>query len=379
MWALSTVASEVIRNSHSVDLRASIFGPAGQEYDNLQISGGTVTDDSTSQTRRSATVYVNNLDLWPSGATDALSPAGAEMLIEYGIVIPGGGTEWVPLIRGVVVNDDETLPVSQQGITVTLADRSQHVIDDRLAQPLQVGGTSTVVATIEQLIRNAYPSAEIIDQTGDTTTCPLYTVQQDLWADGVEPLATSIGAEVFCDQAGRFIVRYQPTLNDPPTWIVDTGPRGVLVSNDRVRDRSNVFNQVIATGESSTGAPAVTATATDTDPTSPTYFYGSFGQKPRFYVSSTIATVSQAQAAANAILARAKGLDTVVTLNTVQHPGLQSGDVIELRGLTGDALHIIDSVTFPLDFQQTQQIISRATVLPAEQDGGIPLGPIVAA
>lgn len=366
MWPISTAAQEVLRGSQAVAVRGTAFGPNGQAYVGLPISGGTVTDDSTSQTRRTATLYVADTSLWPANPLDVLSPLGAELQIDYGIAIPGAGIEWIPLIRGLLTVDDEAIPTQGQGITVTLADRSQRIKDDRLAAPLQIGGSGTVVSQIKTLILGTLPNATILDLTGDTTACPLLTIQQDKWADGIEPLALSIGAEVFCDPVGRFVIRYQPTLASNPVWLVDTGPRGILVSDDRVRSRDAVYNQVTASGESSTGAAPVSATVTNIDPTSPTFFGGPFGRKPRFVTSAAYATIAQCTAAATAVLARAEGMDTTHSLETVCNPALQSGDCMALRGDTGNQRMIADSLTFPLDFNSPQGIMSRGTVLPDE-------------
>lgn len=369
MWPISTAAQEVIRGPQAIAVRGTAYGPSGQQYCGLAISGGSVVDSCTSQVRRSATVYVADVSLWPAGPLDLLSIDGTELQIDYGISIPGAGVEWIPLIRGLLTDDVETIPATSQGLTLTLADRSQKVKDDRVTAPIQVGGTGTIVSNIQTLITGSYPAANVVDLTGDTTACPAITVQQDKWDEGVEVLASSIGAEVFCSPTGDFVIRYQPTLASNPVWRIDTGPRGILVSNQRIRSRSNVYNQVIAQGESSDGTAPVSATATDSDPTSPTFYGGPFGKKTLIYTSSALKTTAQCAAAAAAILARMKGMDRQYTLQTLTNPALQSGDVMQLAGSTDNALIIADSVTTPLDFTTSQQIISRAVVLPAGYSG----------
>lgn len=366
MWPMSTVAQQVIRTSHGVAIRGTAYSTVQGQYDGLPIAGGTVVDDSTAQTRRGATVNIADPTLWPDGLFDPLSPAGSELQLDYGITIPGQSTEWIPLIRGVISQSDEVIPFGPQGITITLLDRSQHIKDDVPQVPLQVGGTGTVVAAITSLITSTYPAAVILDQTGDTTICPLITIQQDKWSEGIEVLATSIGAECYVDPVGDFVIRYQPLLTDPHVWIVNTGPDGILVQNQRVRTRDSVYNSVTASGETSAGA-GPSATVYNNDTTTATYWGGPFGRKPRKFVSPTLTSVAQCTAAAQAILARAIGMDTQMTVQVVPNPALQTGDVVRILGETGEKLGIIDAIQTPLDFSQTQQLVVRTIVLPAEQ------------
>lgn len=373
MLTLSTLAQETIRKSHGMTVRGTATSPGFGTLTNLPITGGTVTDDATSQVRRTGSVYIADPTLWPAHPTDVLSPLGAELFVEQGIAVPGRGIEWVPLITALITDVSETLPFSTQGLAVSLADRSQAIHDDQLAIPLQVGGTGTVINQIRSLITRTWPTANIIDQTGDTTTCPYYTVQQDPWTDGIEKLADAIGAEVFCDPLGNWIIRYQPTLSaaSSPSWLVNTGANGILVNNTRVKSRSTVYNVVIATGQSSSGASPVFASVQDNDPTSPTYVGGPMGRKTLNFTSPLLLTVPQCTSAATALLARVKGADTTVTLGAVANPGLQSGDILQLAGSAGSSLHIVDTVTHSLDFTQPQRIVGRSTELPLTDLEGI--------
>lgn len=374
MWPFSTAAASVVSGSHTVDYRATAVGPLGGSQI-VPISGGLVTASATSQVRRTATVNIADPLLWPVYPTDLLAPYGSALLIECGIVVPGLGTEWIPVITGVLTQNNSTVPQtnSSQGIVLTLADLSQKVHENRLTAPIQVGGSGvTVVQAITALIVGGYPDAVVVDETGDTTACPVLTVQQERWTDGVEPLATSIGAEVYCDPLGAFRIRYQPTLDDNLlVWQVATGPHGNLIQAQRTRTRASVYNKVIVLGQASNGAAPVLATVEDDDLSSPTYVGGPFGIKPRYFSSPTVTTADQALAAAKAILARAKGRDTQYVLSTVTNPALDVGDVVKLLGSTGQGLHILDQVTIPLDFTQQQQLTTRSVALPDEQGGSL--------
>ncbi|MBA8925945.1 hypothetical protein BC739_003144 [Kutzneria viridogrisea] len=333
----------------------------------LPLTGGTVTADATSQVRRTASVTFADPTYWPASPTDVLSPLGSELLIEYGITIPSVGTEWIPLITGVVTDVSRTIPFGGSGIQVTLADRSSKVAEDKLTSPAQVGGgTTTVVQAITSLVQHLYPSVTVLDQTGDATVAPVLDIQQDRWADGCEKFADSIGAEVYFDQRGRLVVRPQPTLAGPGVWQVSTGARGVLVGKNERKTRSDVYNQVIASGMRTDGTSPVYVIVSDLDPSSPTYYGGPFGIKPRRYTNSLLTTTAQATTAATALLERARGLQASVTLSALANPALEPGDVIKVSTSGAPQAHIIDQVVTALDPGTAQQITTRSKQLPAE-------------
>lgn len=367
MWTISATAQQVITASHAVSVRATAYTAAFGVIPNLPVSGGSVTADATSQVRRTATVTIADPTLWPATGFDILSPLGSTMLVEYGISIPGGGTEWIPLITGVITEVDRALPVGDTGLTVTLADQSSKVAEDKFTSPTQIGGgTTTVVQAITSLVTHLYPAVTVIDQTGNSTVAPVIEIQQDRWADGVEVLATSIAAEAFFDQLGRLVIRPQPTLANPTVWRVGLGQYGTMVTRSDKQQRADVYNQVIASGMRADGTSPVYAIVSDTDPTSPTYYLGPFGAKPRFYSSAALTTLAQATTAATALLERARGMQAAVTLTTVPNPALEPGDVIKVQTAGAPQAHIISQVVTPLDPGTAQQITTQSKQLPAE-------------
>lgn len=367
MWPLSSLAQQVLTRSHAVQVRATAYTAALGTYTGLPISGGSVSVDATSANRRTATISVSGA-LWPASPTDLLSPLGSELQIDYGIVLPGQGIEWVPLIRGVLDKDERQLPTSSGdgSITLSLTDRSLRVQEDRLLAPMQTTSGATVVNQITSLIQGTLPSVVVTDQTGSAQIAPVLDIARDKWTDGIEALATSIGAELVFDPQGNCVIRPVPTLAANPVWTIASGSGGVLVSVDEVQSRENVYNAVVVSGQTSDGTAPVTATVYDTDPTSPTQWGGAFGHKPRFYSSPLLTTTAACQTAGAALLARATGMCANVTLQAICNPALDAGDVIAVVVGNTVALHIIDTMTIPLKASDTQQITTRSNNLPAE-------------
>jgi hypothetical protein len=370
VWQLSALAQAALEQSHAITVRGTVTTASGGTATNLPISAGSVTIDATSQVRSTATISIADPTWWPADPLDLLSPLGSEILIEYGIVLPGVGTEWCPLGQFVISEADRTRPVSSGdgAITVSLVDRSYLVAEDRFDAPTQVGGGSTTaVAAITSLITDALPTVTVTDLTGSTQAAPSLDIQRERWADGIEALATAIGAECFADRRGNFVIRPQPTLGDTARWTIRSGRTGVIVQKQERQTRELVYNRVVASGQSSSGAPPVWAAVSDTDPNSPTVYGGPFGKKPRFYTSPLLTTADQCTAAATALLARVQGMQGQVSLSTLVHPGLDAGDVIYDLDPAGAAVaHIVDKVVIPLGPADPQQITTRSLDLPPE-------------
>lgn len=363
---MSPTAQQVITASHAISVRATASTAVLGVIPNLPVSGGSVTADATSQVRRTASVTIADTTLWPGSPNDILSPLGSEMLIEYGVSIPGVGTEWIPLITGVITGVDRTLPAGA-GLTVTLADRSSKVAEDEFVSPTQIGGGSTTyVQALTGLVQHLYPNVVVIDKTGNSTVCPVLEINKDRWADGVEQICTAIAAEAFFDQQGRLVIRNQPTINDSIVWQASVGVGGVIVTKQDSQKRELVYNTVIASGMRTDGTSPVYAVVQDTDPTSPTYYLGPFGAKTRRYSSALLTTLPQATAAAQALLDRCRGEQASVSLTTITNPALEPGDVFKIRTPSASTLYVIDKVTTPLTPTETQQITCRSKVLPPE-------------
>lgn len=369
MWSgFSARAASVVGGSHSVQVRATAYGATIGSLSGLPISGGVVTVDATSQVRRTATIVIADPTLWPRHPTDVLSPFGSELLVEYGVVIPRVGTEWIPLIRGVISDAGRQRPYTSVdgSVTLSLVDRSARVHEDRLDAPAQTVSGATTVAEITRLIQETLPTAVVTDETSSSQVASVLEIERERWRDGVEKLADSLGAEVFADPSGDFVIRFQPTLSDVPVWEIRSGDGGTLVRKQEALTRERVYNRVIAVGQRTDGTPPVRSAVSDTDTTSPTYYGGPFGKKPRFYSSPLLTTTGQCTTAATALLERAKGIQASVSLDTIVNPALDAGDVIRVYDEGVWQTHIVDKLTIPLAVGTPQSITTRSVDLEAE-------------
>lgn len=371
-WPISTAAYYALRQSGAVRVRAKAR-TAVQGVIEIPITGGSVTFDSGSNVRRQGTVSLpNDPSYWPDNPFSVLSPWGTQIEVEFGITLPGGAVEYVPLMIGAITKTPWKIGGTDE-ISVTIADGCSYLADDRFDVNTSTTSTKTVVATITDFVKETRPDATVIDRTGDTKACPVIDMQRDRLA-GIVKLAESIGAEFFCDRVGNFVIAPQATVNDPMTFTLSGAD--LVISADYSADRDRIYNRVFVSGETnSTSAggttsqtPPVTASAQDDDPESPTFYGGPFGRKSRFYVSALITTTAQAQSTAGALLEKARGLGRTVTFGTITDPTLDAGDVglVTVRGRTEK--HVTDSVTIPLKVGETQSIATRTQALPDEQE-----------
>jgi hypothetical protein len=363
MWPHSSAVADALVNSCAVQFRVSATTPTQGTLGNLQIVSGSIAVTSTQVVRRTCTLELDP-SKWPATVYDPFSPVGSEIVVEYGVGV-AGGFEWLPVFTGPV--QQAKTRFTSGGVTIVAASREQRIIDDRLDAPEQTVLGATAVAEITRLIQASIPGAVVIDETSSSAVAAQITVDRERWRDGIEKLADGIAAEVYCDPQGNFRIRNQPVLLGDPDLIIKTGEGGTLVDGDEELTRDKVYNRVIVDGIRSDGTPPVRSIVSDDDPSSPTYYGGAFGKKPRFYSSPLLTTTGQCTATGEALLARAKGMQSTITVEQVPHPALEAGDLIEVQLPDGRRqLHVVDGFNLPLTPEGTQKISSRSFDLPTE-------------
>lgn len=320
----------------------------------LDHTGGSVTVDRGQSVRRTCTVTATDTSLIPLHPTDQLAIYGARLRILRGITYADGTVESVPLgfFRIDSISGDPDIgpvTINGSGLEAVLADA-------KFETPYTTRGGTAAVTAITGLITSVISDAVIVNRATDATLgTTTWDVQGDRW-QAVTDCATAIGAEVYADADGQFVIAPLPDIATAPiAWTVDEGEGGVLISATRAYSRSGMYNVVIASGENTEDNVApVTATAADTDPTSPTYVGGAFGRVPRFYSSSLLVTTGQAAAAATKLLSDSVKPVATVTLEALPNPCLESGDVLRVTYGSGEReLHQIQSLSLDLALSST--------------------------
>lgn len=316
--------------------------------------GGSVTATRGSAVRRTCTVTVPDTSLIPIRPVDQLAIYGARLRILRGIRYPDGTIESVPLgyFRiDRVEGDPDYGPVTISGSSLEAV-----IADDAFTVPYTTRGGTAAGAAITNLIQASIPAAVVVNRALDATLgTTTWDAQGDRWA-AVTACATALGAEVYCDADGIFVIAELPDIaTTPPVWNVDAGADGVLISATRAYSRDGMYNVVVASGENTEDSIApVSATAVDNDPTSPTYYLGPFGRVPKFYSSSTLITGGQCTAAANLLLRSSVKPVATVSIEAAPNPCLEPGDIIRATYGNGEReLHQIQSLTIDLGLSTT--------------------------
>lgn len=366
MYPVSSDFGQALRESHAAIVQVDAYLSGSLIAEDVPISGGSVSVASGSGVRRTLDVTIADRDLW--GTLDTI---GVELRAYRGIRYPSGDRELVPL--GVFSLDQQSISVGPTGgIEVRSApDRWARVQRAQFETPTSSISTARITSEISRLVTGAVSGITVTTTATSTALAGPLVWEQDR-AQAAADLATAIGAEVYFDVAGNLVIEDAPLLGQTPVWTVDASASGVLLSGERVRDRQRTYNVVVAYPSNLNGtAPYAPQIAADTDPTSRTYVNGPFGRVPYRYTSPAMTTSAQALAAAKALLNRVKAVNAQLSLEAVVHPGLDRGDVITVLTPDGTTeLHLVDSLTIPLEVGGTQQITTRSS----RPEGDVPTG-----
>lgn len=357
MRNVSDAFLDAVRGSHQMVARARVIEtfqtgltPTGTE---IPIFSGDVVLDGSADIRGTLDITTDGTDMWPRRPTDLLAPYGNEVFVERGIRDVSGQTVMVSLgYFRIYAPEQSEIPHGE--IRLSCKDRMSGILEARLFAPQQFTAGITLGEIFETLVTEVYPDAVIEwDDNTDTATLARSVVAEEDRYAFLHDLATSAGKVMFFDHRGILVVKNAPDETSP-VFTVDGGMHGVLVSMRRQVSREGVFNAVVAYGEGADTTDAVRAVQVDSNPKSPTYFYGRFGKVPRYYSSPFITTVTQAKSAARALLVRSLGLPYNVDFSAVPNPALEPLDPVRINiPDSGSEVHIIDSLTIPLSSQDT--------------------------
>lgn len=229
------------------------------------------------------------------------------------------------------INRPSTGTISVQGSGL-----EAYVVDARFITPRTPPYGQSTVGAIIDLIREVLPAATFVLRNTKDRSVTATAVWERERMDAVDALANSIGAEVFADASGAFVIADRPNPDGVPVALIDEGPAGVLISRTEAGTRDRQYNAASVAGQSSDpDVPPVWAWAADLNTASPTYYYGPFGRKPIFYTSQYFTTVAQCQAYADALLVEALAENRTLTFSQLSADFLEVGDVVGVRRADG--------------------------------------------
>ena len=291
---------------------------------------------------------------------DRLSVEGSRLRLKAGITTIGYTEE---LTLGTFRVDDME-PTDDEQYDVSCSGLEAYIIDARFLKPVKPPYGASTIETIKTLIRQILPNQKIIVEATRDAKVQLRAIwQRERW-DAIEALATSINAEVFADWRGAFVIRNIPKLaGGTPTIELDEGTSGVLLSRSQKQTRDRVYNAVAVSGTSTdTNKTPPFAWSYDRDKASPTYYYGPFGQVPRFYVSQFLRTNAQCQDIADRMLADAKAANRSLSVESLTLLFAEVEDRARITLLDGSReTHMISKMTTNLGVGGSMKIDTIST------------------
>jgi hypothetical protein len=353
MRPVSDAFLTTVRSSYSMVARARVCETyqTGTDPDgtSIEIYGGDVVIDGTADIRSTLSLDTTGVAMWPTRTNRLLAPYGNEVFVERGVQYGNGTREWVSLGYFRIVSPDQGNPPDGP-ISLTCADRMKGIVRARLLNPVQFLPTDTFGSAVSSLVLDVYPLATIEwdDATNLETLGRTVAAEDDRYACLVD-LVTSRGKIFYWDHRGVLVIKDLPSATDP-VYDITAGRGGVLVAASRTLTSEGVYNAVVATGEAGDETPPARGVAYDANPDSPTYFYGPFGQCPRFYSSPLLFSDDAATQAARTILGRELGLPYNVSFSAICNPALEPYDAVRVRysNRSGAETHVIESITIPL-------------------------------
>lgn len=358
---------EEIRRSHQVVSYVDVVSATGESR-RLSATGGGTTEDASAEVRRrcSLTCVDATGELTPTGVEDLLTPYGTEVRPYRGVKYADGTVEVIPLgvFRISQVDVDDSVGGSPD-IRIEGFDRSRKIGRDKFVKPHTVAEGSNLVDAIKGIIERTYPDAEYDSMSTEmAASAPIvYEANTSPW-EAVQGLATSVGCEVYFDEAGRVVIAPPPDLDalSSPAFSFIEG-RGCIMTNIKTKFTDEPgFNGIVLTGESvGDEEEPVTATVWDDEPTSPTYHLGPYGEVPEFITDSNVKTESEAESAARSLLQGRLGFSQQLDITAWPNPALRASSAVrverERSGASG--LYQVDSVTVPLAASETSSLVVR--------------------
>lgn len=362
-----------------IEARLVTGHPTGDDPDGIeiQVSDGDVTYDGTADIRATMQLGVlgmnerNGSSAFPRFTSDDFSPLrGAEIFLAYTLDLGGGGQIRTPLgYFRFYETDQPTAPYG--GMILAGRDRMGSIVKGRLLAPRSYSADQTLGSVAADLILDIFPNAVIAwDDTSDQDQIGRVLLAEERHG-ALRELADSRGKLFYVDDEGVF--RFEAAPDETvPVWEAKAGRDGVLFGASRRVTSDDVHNAVVATGSAADDQQPQRVVAVDNDPNSPTYFFGQFGQVPRFFESPLITTSDQVAAAAVSLLRRSLGASIQAEVATAVNPTLRPWHPVRTQMRDGNRdIVVMQRVVVPLGKRRPMTGTARSQMVAAVTNVGI--------
>ena len=238
-------------------------------------------------------------------------------------------------------------------IKITGRDFTKKCIQSKLSKATTFLKTQTIEEVISAVASNAGITKLDIPVTGVTLEKDMTWERDTTRWDIIKEIAQAKSYQVYFDAYGYLKMRpMNDPLLTPPTLILNTGPRGNLVSRGVKTSDTQLFNHVTVVGESSDSTvPLVFGEAINSNPNSPSAIV-KIGERTYNISSPLVTSELQATNLAQQLLAVSSLEEFELDWSSILLPWIEPGDIVELQDddpYWGATRYLISQLSFPLD------------------------------
>ena len=374
--AISPAFQAAIATGYQAYLQADVLVGGVPAVSGLSVSDGQVVLSRGAAQRRTFTLSLTLDDpsLIPSDNSSAMAPFGSEVQLFAGWIDPSTkapyiipSTGMVELVsQGIFAYTTGTPTDTGSDLTFPMSgyDRSWSLSQRKFKSAFNVTAGTAPETAIQDILAAQYPSSPALScpPTGFALPAMSFTQGSDPW-QACLTIAAAAGLELFYNAVGVPTALPTPNPGSAPTaWTyADDGSGNAPWSTcARSLTRENIFNDFIVSGTGSQITPC-SAEASDTNPLSPTYTGGGFGDVPSFPTSSSITDSSVALAAAQNALTQSLGSVEVFTLTASPAPMFDVDDVVGLVAtrLLTNCKTVVDGLIYSVRHDTKTQLTLR--------------------
>lgn len=317
----------------------------------------------------SATLKSPDVTTIPTDESSSFAPFGPELVLFSGWIDPATGLPYILPTTGLV----ELIPmgifpmldtkVLHNGPDITMAvigaDRSWPVSQFSFKTIWPVTAGTSPEAAIQAILSDRAPWLPLLNMAPTGFSLPLMNFNNgsDPWAACLT-IAGMAGCQLYPDANGVPTAKPTPDpTQQKAVWSyrVDGAGNALPSSVARNMTRRGVSNDFTYSGTGSQNTPLgsgaaapISANSSDTNPQSPTWIGGPFGDVPTFATSSLISATPQAQAAADNAKAISLGSADIIIVTASPAPMFSVDDVLELEDtqINVDFNIVLDAISY---------------------------------
>lgn len=328
--------------------------------------GGNVRATLASRVTRTLSMTVPDF-LYPWSTHDLLNPYGNELRAFRGIRYGNSTPDEFAIFGGPIMN---VRPPRNGECTVEASDVTVRVSGAGFVRPLPSQAGDLVLDEYERLVLDVNPLATFGPHSPITERVPVLGYDSDRGA-ALDNLAKAANAFWYALADRRYVMRRVPWSVRPgstPIALID-GPGGTLLSAFPGRGSADVFNQVTVVSDLPDGGAPLWATASDDDPSSPTWIGGPFGVRSARPLRITgVENQGQLLTVAKGLIARSRGLVDSWQITCVPDASIELGDPLALSYRGHGAFQVAAALTMPLEPTGAMSIDGRGFDPAATED-----------